>query len=290
MPELCTDAMQVRVDAMRGGKLTSLRDLRSGREWLLPPNQQLGTPAGYGASFVETELSGWDEMVPTIVACRIAGPTTPVALPDHGELWSVAWETIVADEQRITMLGVGRALPYSLERTISIAQHDRLNCSYRLHNHGGSPFPILWAAHPQLVWRPGSRVELPADVAHVLDVTSWPEPRSVRWDEVLATRLDHLQDGEGHKIWTLPGQSPEWCRLRDPDNGAITLRVDPSMVPYLGIWWDAKAYARVPVMALEPSTGHYDNLAAAAAAGRVPWLQPGAELRWDLAVELTPGD
>lgn len=286
MPELTTDALSLHVDGMRGGKITSLKDRRTGREWLLPPAEPSGRPAGYGTVFVDVELSGWDEMVPTIDACRLDALSGEVSLPDHGEVWSVAWDTVVADDRRITMRVDGRALPYSFERTIAIVDRDRVRFSYRLRNLGDRAFPVLWAAHPQFVWAPGGRLELPSQVEQVLDLTGGPEAVVVPWDETLATRLDHLGDGEGHKVWTLPGQGPAWSRLRDPDGGALTFHVDPAVVPYLGIWWDSGMYAPVRVVALEPSTGHYDDLAFAAAADRVPWASPGSELRWDLEIAL----
>lgn len=286
MPELTTDVLYLHVDAARGGKITSLKDRRSGREWLLTPEEPSGRPAGYGSSFVEAELSGWDEMVPTINACRLDGSPDEVLLPDHGELWSVAWDTIVADDRRIVMRAEGRALPYSIERTIAVVDRERLRFSYQLRNGGDRSFPVLWAAHPQFVWTPGGRLELPPEVEQVLDITGGPEPVVVPWDDAMATRLDHLGDGEGHKVWTLPGQGPSWSRLRDPDGGALTVHVDPTVVPYLGIWWDSGMHSPVPVVALEPSTGHYDDLAFAVAAGRVPWSSPDVELRWELELEL----
>jgi galactose mutarotase-like enzyme len=286
MPQLTTDALSLHVDGRRGGKITSLLDRRSGREWLLRPKAPSGRPAGYGATFVDTELSGWDEMVPTIDACRLDGPVEQVLLPDHGEVWSVVWDTVAVDDRYITMRVEGRALPYQLERTIEVVERDRLRFSYRLRNHGDHAFPVLWAAHPQFVWTPGARVELPPQVEQVLDLTGGPDPVVVAWDDTLATRLDRLGDGEGHKVWTLPGQGPAWSRLRDPDGGALTIQVDPTVAPYLGIWWDSGMHSPVRVVALEPSTGYYDDLAFAAAAERVPWASPGDELRWDLEVEL----
>jgi galactose mutarotase-like enzyme len=286
MPKLVTDALEVHVDAMRGGKLTSLEDRRSGRQWLLPSERAVGRPAGYGATFVDVELSGWDEMVPTIDACRLDASQDGIALPDHGEVWSVAWDTVVADDRRITMRVDGRALPYTLERTIEVLEPARLRMSYRLRNRGERAFPVLWAAHPQFVWEPGSRLELPPQVDRVLDLTDGDEPGEAPWDDTRATFLDRIGRGEGHKVWTLPGQAPAWSRLRDPDGGSLTLHVDPTVVPYLGIWWDSGMHAPVPVVALEPATGYYDDLGFAAAAGRVPWSAPGDELSWDLEVAL----
>lgn len=290
MPDLTTESLYVSIDPRRGGKITALRDLRSGREWLLPPAEPYGDPAGYGTSFTDAELSGWDEMAPTITECEVDGPSGPVALPDHGEVWSVPWDTVVVGPRRITLRVDGRTLPFRLDRTVEVTSPDRLRLSYRLWNTGKAAFPSLWAAHPQFVWRRGARVELPSSITEVLDVTSGPDPVVVPWDLPMSTRLDHLGDGEGHKVWTLPGQAPAWCRLRDADGGSVLIEADPDSVPYLGIWWDSCAYADVPVVALEPSTGHYDDLALAAAAGRVPWLDPGDELRWAIELSLEPGE
>ena len=289
MPQLATDAFAVHVDPQRGGKLTSLRDLRSGREWLLTPAAPYGRPAGYGEGFTAVEMSGWDEMAPTISACRLVTPWGASDLPDHGEVWSVPWDTVAMEDRRLTLRVRGRALPYELQRTILLLDQDRLRLTYEVRNRGEGAIPVLWAAHPQFTWRSGCRVELPPSVTHVLDVTSEPDPNTVPWDEQEATRLDHLAPGQGHKVWTLPGQGPAWCRLRDSDGGSLTITIDPKKVPYLGIWWDASAYAPLPVVALEPSTGHFDDLAVAVAADRVPWLPPGEALGWDVELTLQEG-
>lgn len=288
MSILSTASLTLHVDPARGGKVTSLRDRRSGREWLLTPAQPMGTPAGYGACFVDEELSGWDEMVPTIVAGAVELPHGTIETPDHGEVWSIAWDEVVEDPTSLSMGVDGRALPYRFERVIRIVDHDRLRFDYRLEHRGDEPFPWLWAAHPQFVWRTGGRVEFPAAIEQVLDVMSNDAPQQVTWDRRLATLLDHLDQGRGHKVWTLPGSDPRWVRLRDPDGGSLTMHLDPRQVPYLGIWWDAEAHATARVLALEPSNGFYDDLVAAAARGRAPYLLPGAEARWSLALQLRP--
>ena len=55
---------------------------------------RLVRPAAYGATFVEQDMAGWDEMFPTILACAYPGPGPHhgAALPDHGEAWSLPWE------------------------------------------------------------------------------------------------------------------------------------------------------------------------------------------------------
>src|SRR5919108_2274350 len=78
-----------------GAKMTSLVRLESGHEFLLQPQRPLRR-ASYGDAFAEFDTSGFDECVPTVSACRLASGQE---LPDHGELWSVPWQTEVIQER-----------------------------------------------------------------------------------------------------------------------------------------------------------------------------------------------
>lgn len=279
------ETLQVTIDPVRGGKLTSLRDRRSDREWLVPPGDPDGGAAGYGASFVDADMCGWDEMMPTIVACELPTPAGAVALPDHGEVWSVPWRVVRSDPRALTTAVEGMALPYRLERTVRLLDDEGIRLSYRLETAGAAPIPVLWAAHPQLRWLPGCRVELPPEIGRVLEVTADP-PREVIWDDDLAGFLDRAEDGRGHKVWCLPGDRPATAALRDADGGALRMSWDPDDVPYLGVWFDAKAYASERTVALEPATGFYDDVAAAAGRRRVPLLRHGDPLRWRVEIRL----
>lgn len=72
-----------------GGKLSSLRDLRSGREWLWT-NEHLPYQKPTGSnSYVNADTGGWDECFPTVAPCSYPlEPWQGIPLPDHGELWS----------------------------------------------------------------------------------------------------------------------------------------------------------------------------------------------------------
>src|SRR5258706_2720611 len=72
-----------------GAKIISLKNLRSGREWLWHP------PGGVKLfknlprdDFSTSPLVGVDECFPTIDPCSWQGRE----LPDHGEIWSVPWQ------------------------------------------------------------------------------------------------------------------------------------------------------------------------------------------------------
>ncbi len=81
-----------------GAKIVSLLDKRTGVEWLAGPGDRPFRPASYGATFDQQDMSGWDEMFPTITACPYPAPGahTGVSLPDHGEVWAVPWTSYAA--------------------------------------------------------------------------------------------------------------------------------------------------------------------------------------------------
>ncbi|MEP0761720.1 MAG: DUF5107 domain-containing protein, partial [Chloroflexota bacterium] len=51
-----------------GAKIVSIYDKAAGHEWLVAPADRPFGPLAYGAVFTEQDMSGWDEMFPTIKA------------------------------------------------------------------------------------------------------------------------------------------------------------------------------------------------------------------------------
>lgn len=284
---LTDPTIEVEVDPVRGGKLTSLIDRRSGRQWFVVPGLREGPSAGYGASFHEAGVCGWDEMVPTIDAGVVPTVLGDVDLPDHGEVWSIPWEIVSQDDEHVSLAVSGRALPYRFQRTVRLIGDSQLRLDYRLETESPTSFPVLWAAHPYVRWLPGCRVELPADIQRVIEVH--PTARGeIAWDGSLATFLDHAPDGQGRKVWCLPDDRPAEVGIRDADGGSLWVSWDPADVPYLGVWYDALAVADERAVAVEPAIGFYDDLARAVELGRAPVVGPGAPLMWSLDLMLRP--
>jgi galactose mutarotase-like enzyme len=284
------DDIEVVVLPRRGAKIASLRHRSSGREWLEQPIGKLADPPIYGSAFTDAEMFGWDEMIPTITGASYPdGEYCGTPLPDHGEVWTLPWETSLAGEALVCST-IGRVLPYRVTRTM-ITKGGRLRLEYELSATGSTPLWLLWAAHPQFaVDRRSTRIVLPADVRQLLDV--WPriEPGQVRWPSPDVESLNGLPSGTGRKLYALPDAKIGTVGLVDEDGAWLRLAWDPELVPYLGLWLDNRAYARHPVIALEPATGYYDDLALAVRNQCVPEIHPGRPLRWSLEVRLGSGD
>ena len=286
---LISDEIEVVVLPRRGAKIASLRYPRTQREWLEQPAGELGTPPGYGSGFTDAPMFGWDEMVPTIISCLYPdGQYQGTPLPDHGEVWTLPWETGPAGEALVCSTE-GRVLPYRMTRTMRV-DGSRLQMAYELAATESMPLWLLWAAHPQFVVEGhGTRIVLPPAVSQLVDVTPGRKPETIRWPSPDAESSLGLPRGVGRKLYLPPDAPVGTAGLIDADGTWMRLTWDPTLVPYLGIWLDNGAYARHPVIALEPATGYYDDLTLAVSMERLTPIHPGQPRRWSIDVSLGSG-
>lgn len=282
-----------------GAKIVSLFDRALGREWLLPPKNGQLRPVIYGADFVEQDMSGWDEMFPTINPCMYPadGAHTDAALPDHGEVWALAWQHDASVADAIRLRVSGRVLPYTLSRTIHSVDERTLRLSYEVVNTGFEPLSALWTAHPQFGADDATRIVLPAEVTQVVSVQptaefpvmeqrcGWRVTTTPAGEPLSLDRVRPASARSHRKVYLPPEQPVRWAGLQQGEDGAwLRLSWDPSQIPYLGIWVDEGSYNPAPTVALEPSTGYYDSLTRAWRNNRVMRLPPGAPQRWWLDV------
>src|ERR1019366_8782386 len=129
-----------------GARVVSLKNLRSGREWLWHPASGLKLFRNQpDDDFSRSTLVGWDESLPTIAECSWKGR----AFPDHGEAWSRGWDLDAAAWERGVLKASVRLPVSSLHFTRTLAlSGSRLAVEYVLENPTPLPQEFLWAAHP----------------------------------------------------------------------------------------------------------------------------------------------
>lgn len=281
-----------------GGKIVSLVDARTDRDWLWRnPYLDLALPREEASYVREYDSGGFDECFPAVSA----GPY-PVApwqdreILDHGALWSVGWDAWVEEDALVTVPRTQR-FPVRFERRLSLRE-GRLRLDYRVSNPTAHAFPFIWSSHPLLALEEGMRIELPA--GHALEVYGsdrlGDRHAPVIWPHVAGRDLSHVtQAGYAAK---LAGAAPRrgWVGLSHAGR-MLRLAYDPDRVTEIGLWlnmggWtpfaDRPAYFN---LGLEPCIGWGDDLAYAHAQGLSHGrLEPRGERRWhlELSFEAAP--
>ncbi len=288
-----------------GGKMVSLVRVASGYEFLLQP-QDVGRRYGratYGDRLENFDTSGFDECFPTISACQY--PLNPeVALPDHGELWSVAWRVRKQDEC-LYLEAMSRALHCRFRKRVRLDE-DQVILEYELANESDQPVFYLWSAHPLLRVETGAEITLPPEVNQMWihwsrqvrlgnhgDLCCWPgavlngehqDLSTIRpWSSQTADKLftNRLKNG--------------YCSLYHPENDeSITFQFDPQQVPYIGLWmctggWPETNERGHLTVALEPCSGRPDALEEAYARGESAQLKPREVRKWWLRLRIKQG-
>jgi galactose mutarotase-like enzyme len=290
--KLENDLVSIEIVPELGAKIVSIFDKTQQFEWLVPPSDEV-IKTEFGMLFTDQNMCGWDEMLPTIVACDWNG----FHFPDHGSVWSVPWETIEKDhsiENLVTM----QPLCCRFGREISLSG-STVSLKYMLRNESELQCPWLWAAHPQFTATPESRVLFPESVTHIINVTEddpvlgaagslhrWP--RANESDDKPLDRLWNPESKSCRKIYLQPEQPANYAQITQGQAGSsLKMSWDSKQTPYLGLWIDEKTYNKIPTIAIEPSNGFYDSLTTAIKNNRAAVISPGETVFWEIHIKLS---
>ena len=274
-----------------------------GREllWQWPGEQVV--PPSYGSPFGAEAAWGFDEMFPAILPELYPDePWRGAPVPDHGEVWSLAWHERLPSGgpagDAVVHSVHGVRFPYLLTRTASL-EGAALTLRYRLENLSPFPMRCLWAAHPLLVIGEGSTVELPGGVEAIVNAQASPglARYGARYAYPYADEVDHegvdlrtvppLPLRGSWKWWVSDSLRDGWGVVRNPAGGyAVRLTFPADRVPYLGMWINNGGWSGQYNCALEPATGGMDGISEGRAFGVGHLLPPLAEEEWHLLVSV----
>lgn len=270
-----TAGVEVAVVPKLGAKVVSLRNLRTGREWLYHRRARLKLFSNKpGNNFSSSTVAGWDECLPTIAPCQWQGHV----IPDHGEVWSVPWELDEAD-WRHGVIRTSVRLPVSplqFVRTIEL-QDNILNIDYSLINLSEILQEFLWAMHPLLALQEGDELELSAETRRLLQNQPWV--RSLKFDENSAGCA---------KAYAGPLQQGCAGVLNNSSGDCLSFSWDSAECNTLGIWLTRGGWYGHHHLALEPANGATDALSVAAESKRCGRIAPHGEKRWNVQIEVAP--
>jgi hypothetical protein len=267
------DEVEVAVVPELGAKIISLKNLRTGREWMWhPPGGLKLFRNSPGDDFCKSPLVGMDECLPTIAPCSWQGR----ALPDHGEIWSAPWRVDTAAwEGGMLKTAVRlRLSPFDIERTVELRENE-IRLGYRLGNRGVAEEHYLWAMHPLLRLRTGDRLELPASTRALLNGAAW------------INDLDSAPpDGDCAKLFAAP-ISEGFAAIHNQNTGdRLEFEWSPAENNTLGVWLTRGGWHGHEHFALEPMNGDADALSLAAERKRCRVVAASGSATWQVCLRV----
>lgn len=288
-----------------GGKIASIRlkDQELLQAPLAPPVTRTPTMA-----FDASDASGWDECLPSVAGCTVEMADGFASIPDHGDLWRVAWEQApTREDYAVTLRGHCFSLPFELERSVAMKGTSKgwnLRLDYKLTNTGSEPAPWSWSAHPLFAVEAGDRILLPSSISTLRlegsaggrlgqrgDAVAWPVARQVDGGQLDLSAVLPPDSGLGEKLFAGPLAGLEnWCAIYRPKAGVrLKVQFDAKATPFLGLWlcyggWPDRPGPKQNCVAIEPCTANVDSLAEAGYLTRM--LAPGDSYAWPMSVDI----
>ncbi|MBW8864226.1 MAG: hypothetical protein JF609_04740 [Verrucomicrobia bacterium] len=265
--------VQVAVVPELGAKIISLKNMRTGREWLWHPHNGLRLFRNQPHDdFSKSPLAGIDECLPTIAPCVWRDHE----LSDHGEVWNHAWQ-VDADAWQSGVLSTIIRLktsPFIFRRNIELRDNE-VRLDYELANLSNKPEPFVWAMHPLLRLVAGDQLELPESTRQLLGGEDW-----VR---AVATAVP---DKDCAKIFASP-VSEGWAAIKNEVLGdRLEFAWDAGENGSLGLWLTRGGWHGHHHFAIEPTNANHDSLAVAAVENRCGRVPVEGSINWTLCLRI----
>lgn len=265
--------IQLAVVPELGAKIISLKNQRTGREWLWHP------PAGLQLfknkpddEFSISPLVGIDECLPTIVPGKWRGRE----LPDHGEVWNTAgqverpaWEEGLLKTQFNLPVS-----PFEFERTVELRGNE-VRFAYELRNLGAAEENFVWAMHPLLRLEPGDELQLPDSTRGLLNAEGW-----------LKTVATAVPEKKCAKIFASP-VSEGWAAIANKVKGdRLEFAWDAAENNALGLWLTRGGWHGHHHFSIEPTNAAADSLALAAGQNKCGVVAGNGSVSWRICLRV----
>ncbi|MGB0125116.1 MAG: hypothetical protein WA419_07940 [Silvibacterium sp.] len=282
-----------------GGKLWQIRykphdtDLLWNHPRILPSRHAINT------RYDDVWSGGMDELFPTDEAGTIEGEL----YPDHGELWTGAWDAETfqdAEQAGIQLRFLTPISCFAVEKTIRLRPESaQVEISYRLTNHGQERFPFLFKLHPAFAVSPAHRIDFPP--MRVIREPGFPgtlsaAPLDFPWPHAqtgqATTDLRRIPDTSSRAVHFFYGTelAAGWSAVTNAATGLSScLRFDTAIFPSCWLFASFGGWRNLNVAVLEPSTGYPYHLPSAIEAGRARWLKAGESLNTSVMLAFQEG-
>ena len=290
---ITNDSLRITALPERGGKISSIRYLDKDFELLFQNPAGNWGKAGLESSFEDFEAAGADDTFPSIDPEDVKVGNCDVHYPDHGEIWTSSMDA-ESNDDILSLSCQSRILDYSYSKRIMVRKKSVI-LSYMIENTGKVPFPAIWTLHALAAVDSDTEIFLPEDVNEVQNamgpdgILDWekderrPYPITAGYD--FRKAVNEADKGKCSKFY-VPGKVTEGrCGYIYPSRGVkVVISYDNEKLPYLGFWKTIGGFRGDVNVALEPSTGFYDNTANAKKHGCCPVMNPDDILAFEVRI------
>jgi hypothetical protein len=279
------ESLRVELYPQFGGKVTSVIDKADKFELLFDYAAELPTSSHYNRPYTTGWYAGWDECFPAVGPGPYPGhPYDGVTVPDHGEIWSLP---AVAEPTRngITTVWHGLRFGYRFSRTLTL-DGPSIVCAYTLTNLAPFDFRFVWAQHallslssPVHISLRERRCKVDHDASQRDLQTDFTWPITAEGDDV--SRPDRLPARRGWKIFTLD-RIAHPVVIDYPQRGRkleIDYAADDTQA-YWGIWINTGGWNAHNHIAIEPTTGRFDDLDRSTRDHSAGRIEPTGRREW----------
>ena len=277
---LSNDAVSLSIAPELGGRIVSLRDRISRREWLdgwTPASRRRIWHPTDPTNFETGPGAGIDECLPTVLPCKIGRK----ALPDHGELWNQEPQFEIDSQGVIICRWHLKSLPLDFARRISLGKNE-LRFDYRIENRAGTPTPFLWAWHPLFMFKRGDQIRTSEKTCLSPGggkVLPWP-------GNDLSRAFFPKGAPPAAKVFLGP-LSKGRAEIHATNGARLSLDWPATLFPYAGIWITRGFWKGLHHWAIEPTNAPVDRLSDIKEPSPVSLLEPREVREWTIRVKLS---
>jgi hypothetical protein len=273
------DVLRLEIHPHFGGKVLSIIDKADQYELLFDYPAEFPTTCQYDQPYANAYYAGWDECFPAVGPGPYPShPYKGIAVPDHGELWGIP-TTAVPTKGGITIDWPGLRFGYRLSRKLWL-DGPSINVEYVLQNLTPFDMHFVWAMHAFLSIASPVELELPGGAYRLshdgenrrMDVPfDWPTTAAGEY----LSRPEALPAKRGWKVFSAePISSPAIVRYPQRQRCVkVEFSSGDPLTAYWGLWVNTGGWLGHRHVALQPTTGRFDELDRSfkdGSAGRVP--------------------
>ena len=282
-----------------GGRMVSLVNLGTGREYITVGTEENHMIAKYGESFTElSDVSGVDEIFPSCDPCEYPlFPWEGHKIPPHGELWTANWD-FEQNGDELIMAVHGVRFPYTFIKKINLLDTGILHTEYRIVNHSPYDMHFIWLLHPLFSMDEDVKITLPEGTTKFISqystaagmsksqIFDWPivEIDGKRRD---MSRTAEMEELGAEKLYASGKFDKGYMAITYESSGeGLGLRFPADKIPYAGLWISNGRLRGRRHIALEPATGGRDQLGRSVNAGESSILPGSGEYTFYMDYEL----